>query len=414
MQKRIALIGNMNNNFFAITRHLRDMGYDAHLFYSVGDRMDHFQPKADTFTLDYTNYCHKIEWLKNGFQNLMPDKVHAALKSFDFYIGQGDDAAAAYSCGYNMDVYYPYGSDVYKYAYLPQRYSLKTRLITHFRDEKFRLTMAQLQKGPLPRYIRGVIVNADNILAEYTNEDFEEKLTGLNFKGKYANVPMPFIYLKEYENMEQDDGVDVHWKSIIKKLRLENDFILLFHGRHEWKTYFNEFTQRNVHHLIIGFAKYIKKNPQVRARLITLEYGNDAMHSKELIDELGIADKVTWFPQMYRKDIMYLIYNVDVCSGEFGRSYLTFGTVIEAMQMKKPVIHYRDDSLYMDRYPTLYPLFNAKQPEEIENAIADAVANPDLVKRKGEEAYEWVKKYFIENPLNYLQNLVDKGTTKIK
>lgn len=30
---KIALIGNMNNNFFSITRYLRDLGCDAHLYY---------------------------------------------------------------------------------------------------------------------------------------------------------------------------------------------------------------------------------------------------------------------------------------------------------------------------------------------------------------------------------------------
>ena len=45
-KKKIALIGNVNNNLFALMRHLRDLGYDAHLFHRPEN--DHFQPKADT------------------------------------------------------------------------------------------------------------------------------------------------------------------------------------------------------------------------------------------------------------------------------------------------------------------------------------------------------------------------------
>jgi hypothetical protein len=79
------------------------------------------------------------------------------------------------------------------------------------------------------------------------------------------------------------------------------------------------------------------------------------------------------------------------------------------MQMKKPVIHYRDDSLYTDKYPALYPLFNAKKPEEIESAIAKAVADPAMVKQMGEQANAWVKEHFIYKPLQVLQGLIEKN-----
>ena len=118
-----------------------------------------------------------------------------------------------------------------------------------------------------------------------------------------------------------------------------------------------------------------------------LEYGLDVFNSKQLIKELGIEDKVIWFPKMYRKDLMYLVSAVDVCSGEFGMSYLTFGTIMEAMLMKKPVIHYRNDELYEHVYDELYPLFNAREPEEIEARINEAYNDKDRTKRMGEQAF---------------------------
>ena len=42
MKKKIALIGNMNNNFFSIARYLRDRSYQADLF--LIDELDHFLP----------------------------------------------------------------------------------------------------------------------------------------------------------------------------------------------------------------------------------------------------------------------------------------------------------------------------------------------------------------------------------
>jgi hypothetical protein len=138
-----------------------------------------------------------------------------------------------------------------------------------------------------------------------------------------------------------------------------------------------------------------------------LEYGNDVHHSKQLVAELGITNNVMWYPQMYRKDIMYLINNVDVCTGEFDKSYLTFGTVVEAMVMSKPVIHYREDNLYESIYPDLYPMLHAREPLEITNAIDFAVRNPDALKEMGQKGNRWIKKYFIDSALLHLQNIIE-------
>jgi glycosyltransferase involved in cell wall biosynthesis len=407
MSKRIALIGNMNNNFFSITRYLRDLGYDAHMFFRLG--ADHFQPKADTYTLGYESYCHEIDWLAKGFYNIDIPAIQKILHGFDFFIGQGDEAAVAHRCGILFDVYYPYGSDVSKYSYLPQEFNLRHKLTSFVRRyNKHQLNYTQMKHGTMSKYQRGAITTAKHILAEYTNEEYVGKLSGLNYTGKFEKVPMPFIYLKDYEQLISGYTPDTHWRSEIDKLRSENQFLLLYHGRQEWKTFHYEFNGKNTHHLIIGFANFIKSRPALKAKLVMLEYGNDVQHSKDLIKELGIEQNVKWFPKMYRKDLMYLVKNADVCTGEFGYSYLTFGTVVEAMLMKKLVIHYREDHLYTDVYPELYPMLHAKTPEEIEKAISFAVNNPAEIQQMGEKACEWVKTNFIERPVKFLQQLIEE------
>ena len=44
---KVALIDNMNNNFFAMCRYLRDANIDAYL-YTISSKDDHFLPQADT------------------------------------------------------------------------------------------------------------------------------------------------------------------------------------------------------------------------------------------------------------------------------------------------------------------------------------------------------------------------------
>jgi glycosyltransferase involved in cell wall biosynthesis len=405
--KRIAVIGNMNNNMFAVTRYLRGAGLDAHLFYRPAD---HFQPKADTFSIDFLSYCHEVDWLNKGDFEIDIEKVKKDIKGYQFYIGQGYEAAVAMRAGIAMDIYFPYGSDVYKYAYLPQKYSLAQRV--YMRVIK-KIPLAATGKGTSAFFMRKTIREAKNIYLDYVNDDFEKKLSGLNINGKSQNIPMPFIYYPEYEKA---GDWDVHWRTPVDELRKKNDFILLYHGRQEWKiakTYKNnDFTGKNTNHLIIGFAEFVKSNPAVNACLAMLEYGGDVANSKALVQELGIEENVVWFPKMYRKDLMYLIKNVDLCSGEFGKSYLTFGTIIEAMLMEKPVIHYRQDDLYTDKYNELYPLYNAREPEQITNALNSAFNDAAKRIEMGKQARAWVMKNFIEIPLQKIIETINHGALK--
>jgi glycosyltransferase involved in cell wall biosynthesis len=403
MKKRIALLGNMNNNFFAIVRHLRDEGYDAHMFYRLAQ--EHFQPKADTFDLEYRQYCHEIQW-KNNFSQENLTLIKKDLQGFDLFIGQGDEAALAKFAGVNFSVYYPYGSDFYKFAHLPQEYSLKQRIYAHFFDNR---PFKDTKHGTLAKFIKQAITEAKFVFLDYTNELYEKKLLDLNLKGEYKNIPMPFIYSPK--NKPMANSGDVHWKSVIDSIRENNEFILLYHGRQEWKKALeyknNDFTSKNTHHLIEGFGRFVNEHPSKTSKLVMLEYGGDTENSKKLVEDLGITDKVIWMPKMYRKDLAYLIQNVDLCSGEFNLSYLTFGTIIEAMIQGKPVVHYRVDSLYSEKYGELYPLYNAREIQEIHNQINRAFLNPQERLEMGEKAKQWVHTHFIEQPLKELIKAIE-------
>ncbi len=61
---KIALIGNMNNNNFALMRYFRSLGVDAHLFLfsddGIGDHR-HFRPDCDTWDIDqWKPYIHRL------------------------------------------------------------------------------------------------------------------------------------------------------------------------------------------------------------------------------------------------------------------------------------------------------------------------------------------------------------------
>ena len=62
---KIALLGNMNNNNFALLRYFRDLGFDAHLLLFKNDgagHSDHFKIESDTFKIEkWKPYIHQTE-----------------------------------------------------------------------------------------------------------------------------------------------------------------------------------------------------------------------------------------------------------------------------------------------------------------------------------------------------------------
>jgi len=406
--KKVALIGNMNNNFFALARHLRDRGFDAHVFFRPA--AEHFHPKADTFDLSDLNYCHEVDWFSIPDIVSANDQVLRDLDGFDFLIGCGDEAAMVSRAGATLDIYVPYGSDIYKYAHLPHDYTWHVKLrsilglpgLPRYKNLKY---------GTLSRYIYQAIKHARYIWWDYANEEVDSHLYKINPHGTILRYPVPFIYPKSYERLSnKTTNRDVHWGSIIETIRIENEFLLLYHGRQEWantETYRNNhFSNKNTHHLILGFSEFIKSNPKSDARLIMIEYGGGVQMSKQLVRELELKERVIWFPLMYRKDIINLINNVDVCCGEFAKSYITFGTIVEAMLMGKPILHYRDDELYKDKYQSLYPLYNCREPSEIAACLEDALHDKERRIEIGKAAQEWVNRYIIEKPLSVMTSII--------
>jgi glycosyltransferase involved in cell wall biosynthesis len=289
---------------------------------------------------------------------------------------------------------------------LPQEYALKSKIKSLVVGGADRPSYSQMKEGTMAKYLKGAIVDARYIFADATNDEFEAQLKNLQYKGIYKKVPMPFIYYPEYDAIDKN-LLPQSLMETIRSIKDKHDFVLLYHGRQEWATYHNQFTGKNTHHLIQGFAGFIKENPQCNACLVMLEYGTDVEQSRELVKQLGIEGCVYWLPKMYRKELMYVVQQADICCGEFAHSFLTFGTVVEAMLLKKPVITHRVDSYYTSTYPVLYPCYNAREVQEIQKAIELAVTNKEERLQMGNEAYEWVKQYFIENPLQALLNIIE-------
>lgn len=388
---KIGLIGNMNNNFFSLVRYLRDQKFDAHL-YLFNNETIHFHPSSDTFNSDYQEYTHQLTWGSGkSFFHSTKRNIIADISDLDFIIGCGATPAFLSKIGRKLDIFAPYGSDIYVLPVFLK--NIKT--FNPF----------------LSIYQRNGIENSRYVLMDETNPNFESFITRLKFKGKRIKSAIPFIYhpvfnpdsIKSFYNQ-------CHWYNEFMTIRENNDIVVFHHSSHFWKTPPIDCWQgetKGNDKVIKGFARFVTQNKDINASLILFEYGPDVAESKKLINQLNISKNVIWFPVLSRKEIFAGISLADIGIGEVGLSYLSYGTIYEFICMGKPVMYRRDDELYSERYPELFPMINVTNADQISVALNNYIQNPAKHQKMGMVSREWFLKYAINQPLNKITKIIN-------
>ena len=399
----IACIGNMNNASFCLTRYLRDAGYNAQLL-TFADEPDHFSPVADSYTDEYKSFTKFLPWRSKPttFYKTSKREILDVLKGFDILIASGASGAYISKAGRQVHLFIPYGSDIHT---IPHINILRAPLKKMYRNYLLR------------KHQRSSIKHAGVVSLERTNEEFETQFVKpLKLNGLRLDVTSPFIYYPQYENGEmQQYASKCALYEQFKQIRERHDLVIFQHSRQEWTE--NEslvvvphvWTKGN-NKLLNGFATFCRAYPSTKPALILFEYGTSVEQSRSLIKRLGIEKNVFWFPKSYRKDIMLGISLADIGVGELGISWYTYGTMLEFMALKKPVMHFRDDSLYVNK--ELYPMIYASDEEAVLNGLISLTKQRQAVDSIGLEGNKWFKKYCVEKPLGEYEKIISKATLK--
>ncbi len=390
---KVACIGNMNNNAFALARYLRDRGVDADVLL-LDIEMSHFHPASDSYDLSYQSFTRAVGWgAPFGFLGKSRRAVADDLKRYDFLIVSGSAPAFIHRAGRTADVFMPFGDDLIEYPF--------PRLV-HPKYQYAYLRFARAQRAGIEtsRYLH----------LDLTNGDIEKHYNRLDFKGTRLTVGVPMVYTPIHNPEAIVKYYDrTHWYHEFKCIRDRHDLMVFHHGRHHWRTTISDISKKANDKLIRGFAAFVRHNPGVRSCLVTVEYGRDVLASKALVAELGIEKNVFWFPQMARKDLMVGLSLADIGTGEFHRSWFSFGTMYENLAMARPFMHYRDDSLYRSSYAELYPLINVHSDADISAALEDYLARPDDYRALGEAGRRWLQKYVIEDVVDSYIRLIEEA-----
>jgi hypothetical protein len=214
------------------------------------------------------------------------------------------------------------------------------------------------------------------------------------------------VFAPTYEE-NTDQIKNSHWHCEFLKIRNSCELMVIAHSRHIWSD-LNDMNSKGNEKLIKGWALFCEKYPDLTKQLVFFDYGRDVRKSKEYVKELGIEKSVTWMPKMYRKDIMPALFMADMIAAEFVHSWMTGGVLYEALVASKPILGYRDDDLYLNLYPSLYPLYNANTPETIYCCFEEYLANPEVGKKIGLDGRQWYEQEVVNKAIsrycNYINN----------
>lgn len=369
----------MNNSFFALTRFLRDRGVDAHLLRTVTE-LEQFHPALDTYDDEYTLYTTNLSWggVKTWFTT-SKKQILRDLASFDGVIGCGFSPAYATKAGRNLDVFNPYGSDLY---YLP------FDLYSHRRVAVFPgRIVARAQRDGI-RDCKDVFLKVDYY------RPYRDALDRLGVPNRtVAHIP---IYYPEYDRLAAGDiRPTLRYRDQFERIRDRSGALVISQARHSWQPPPGPGFKGN-DLLIRGFARYVEESGRSDASLILFDYGRDVQASRQLCEELRIAEYVHWMPLMPRKELMYGVLLSDVGADQFpaeedGSVY--GGTALEMMVVGKPVLGRVFDTpeSFLANYGfSMPPLVSVHSPTDVSSALDRLLGDRAEAAEVGRRSREWV------------------------
>ena len=375
----VALVGNMNGMFHSLYFYLQKIERINVELLSFEDDDSNFDLILNKFEKPSTKILNLTK-KPSFFLKCSKKQIKNAFSPYDFIIGCGPTPAYLNRINRRLDIFVPYGSDLYDIPVLKLKRSFTIRKMISVISLRFH------QKWGIKR--------AKHTLIEDTNEMFE-KLIPFRLKNRIA-LSLPFGETVEIE--------DIKLKQQIKTLRLNNQILILHHCRHVWKCRGKDevkmrmFSKGN-DKFYKGLKLFIGKHPNIRIKVVTFENGIDFEFTKKLCDELKVSKNVIWLKPIVRGKILSIMSMFDAGVGELDHSFLSYGVVLELINYNLPVIAKRTDGLYKN-YSNLYPILNVENEYDISLALEKIAFEKDVMKGIKVDAYRW-----------YYQNIFTKTTS---
>lgn len=374
---KVALIDNMNNSFFAFCRYLRDLGVDADLYCAIGAH-DHFTPDADTFeSAENLPYIYKLPFSmsRKSISQLGRGKLRSIFGKYDILIACGGAPAFLHADGLRVDVFVPYGSDLYLTPFPRYR---ETGFARYFPS----LLLAQLQ--------RKAIRNSRRIAIDSNYGLYRDALQRLGVQADKSFSPM--VYVERAPT--QADSFLAGWRASIT----DSDFIVFNHSRQYWRSNLDNLPNFERHlgakrndKLIRAFASFLATTSYKKPLLVLFEYGPDVSASKELIAALGIEKFTLWQPKTHRKYILQMLKDASIACNAFREDLDGIGGVsLEALAAGAPLLN-NMSSILLDEKHIFHksPIVHALSEGDILKKLVGFERDPQSLQSVRKSSERW-------------------------
>lgn len=408
---RVAFLGNIANVHFRLARLLRERrGVDAHVFVSDSDAPS-WRPEADDPSLagHHPGWIHAGDWI-TARSVLAPRSapVTRELAAFDLVVASGLGPAFAQHAGRPW-AFLVTGGDL----------TVKPFPVTFRRwYPTWPRRAAQLVAGA---HQRAAIRSADRVLAQ-PFAPMEEALDRLGVapdarSDRYFPLPVDTDRFGPEgpvaDRCPEADFVVFHPSRLV----LDDSPPMRRTG--QWKG--NDV-------LLAGFAHLVASGAATHPRLVLIDQAasRDRDRARALIDELGVAEQVTWVEpadgeHLTQPEMAAWYRRADVVADEFGVGWFGYVT-LEGAACGRPVLSHVDQAVMRRLYPW-HPVIDARTPGEVGHRLVELASSPDGRKEAGARSRRWIEAFhgpqavtdrYIEAFARLADELVGASTTRPK
>lgn len=409
----VAIVGNMNNNGYAILRFLTSKGIDAHLFLTSHDVLGsskHFRPELDEgdtstyarlispcgVTFGYadassgalkllTHIAYRIFQLTNShrahFWRPTPRRV---LEKFETMLQEYDALIVSGLVPSVLDE-----SLLKKAIFFPVSIRVEYLLEPEFRAYR-------RSRNPFKRWLYANVaakVKRKLQLVKMSICIDDITLTVLRRIGVRTNKVIPPIF---HSDTEKRNRVSI--SRDLPRDFASASFKIFAPSRHLWVNPgysdrdWDEISKRT--NLIIDGFKYFSERAEgCEPALLMIRYGKDWQHTERYAREVGLSKQVHWIDVTPRRDLVQIYRIADVVIGEFYKHNTAPGGVgIEALTLGKPFVNGGKSIDEGQRQETM-PYARANSADEI-GCVLLSLQDPGQRRKAGEKGTAWVKKSY--------------------
>jgi glycosyltransferase involved in cell wall biosynthesis len=210
------------------------------------------------------------------------------------------------------------------------------------------------------------------------------------------------------------DAADNQLRSQLQQ-QLGASFLLFHPARQHWTSERHPSWEKGNDILIRGLARFMHQVCP-RAGAVFVEWGQTVEQSKQLLAELGIAERVLWLPPLPNRRMLAYLQACDVLADQFFLG--AFGsTTPKGLMMGRPVLLNLNEEQHRPFFAELPPVLNCRSPEEVFEALRRLVQEPGLAGRLGRQGAAWYRSYhsnqvIADTLLDALEKLLSAGTAQ--